>query len=104
MGSPLPCKCQVAGAPPLPTLLAVYMPAEIPAEVDIPPPKKSKDGHGAHVLHDPMEDMFNQEYMSKSSTDDTPDPLKRRSKKTKNHKAVLPTALIPIPWSHRMWT
>ena len=35
MGSPLPHKHQVAGAPPPPTLLAVYMPADIPVEGDI---------------------------------------------------------------------
>ena len=72
----MPHKCQAVGHPPPPALPAVYMLAEIPAEVDIPPPKKSKDGHRAHVLCDPMEDMFNWEYMSKSSTNDTPNPLK----------------------------
>ena len=84
MDSPLLSKRQAAGHPPPPTLLAVYMPAEIPVEVDIPPPQKSKDSHGAHVLHDPMEDMFNWEYTSKSSTHNTPDPLKRRLKKKKS--------------------
>ena len=59
MGSPLLHKRQVAGAPLPPQLLAVYMLAEIPAEVDIPLPQKLTDGHGAHVIHDPMEDMFN---------------------------------------------
>ena len=102
MGSPLPCKCQAAGAPPPPPLPAVYMPAEIPVEVDIPLPQKLKDGCGAHIIHDPMEDMFNQEDTSKSSTDDNPDPLKRRLKKKKNIKAVGKTALSPIHWSHRM--
>ena len=59
------------------------MPAEIPVEVDIPPPKKLKDSRGAHVLHDPMEDIFHQEYTSKLSTNDTPNPLKMRLKKKK---------------------
>ena len=77
MGSPLPHKRQVAGAPLPPMLPAVYMPADIPAEVDIPPPKMSKDDHGAHVLHDPMEDMFNRHYTSELTTNDMPDPLKR---------------------------
>ena len=63
IGFPLPHKHQVAGAPLPPTLLAVYMPADIPVEVDIPLPKKLKDNHGAHILYDPMEDMFNQHYM-----------------------------------------
>ena len=88
MGSPLPCKCQVVGAPPPPPLPAVYMLAEIPAEVDIPPPQKLKDGRGAHTLHDLMEDMFNREDTSKSSTDDTPNPLKRRSKKKKSQGSL----------------
>ena len=84
MGSSLPHKHQVAGNPPPPPLLAVYMPAEIPVEVDIPPPQKLTDGHGAHVIRDPMEDMFNLKDTSESSTDDTPDPLQRRSKKKKS--------------------
>ena len=83
MGSPLLHKHQVAGAPPPPTLPAVYMLADIPVEVDIPLPKRSKDNHGAHVLCDPMEDMFNRHYTSESSADDIPDPLKRRSRKKK---------------------
>ena len=83
MDSPLLCKCQAVGALPPPMLLAVYMPAEFPLEVDIPLPQKLKDSRGEHVLHDPMEDMFNREYTSKLSTDDTPNPLKRRSKKKK---------------------
>ena len=62
MGSPLPHKCQVVGAPAPLILLAVYMPADIPVEVDIPLPKRLKDNHGAHILHDPMEDMFNWHY------------------------------------------
>ena len=41
MDSPLPCKWQVVGPPPLLTLPAVYMPADIPAEVAIPPPQQS---------------------------------------------------------------
>ena len=86
MGSPLLCKHQVAGALPPPLLLAVYMLAEIPVEVDIPPPQMSKDGHGAHTLRDPMEDMFNQEDTSELSTDNTPNPLKRRSKKKKTSR------------------
>ena len=83
MGSPLPHKCQVEGALPPPPLPAVYMPAEIPTEVDIPLPQKSMDSHGAHIICYPMEDMFNQEDTSELSTNDTPDPLKRRSKKKK---------------------
>ena len=73
----------VAGAPLPPILPAVYIPADIPVEVDIPPPKRSKDNCGAHVLRDPMEDMFNQHYTSESSTDDMPGPLKRRLRKKK---------------------
>ena len=49
MGSPLLHKRQVAGAPLPPTLPAVYMLADIPAEVDIPLPKRLKDDCGAHV-------------------------------------------------------
>ena len=83
VGSPLPHRCQVAGAPLPPTLPAVYMPADIPVEVDIPLPKKSKDDCGAHVFCDPMEDMFNWDYTSELSTDDTPNSLKRRLRKKK---------------------
>ena len=32
---------------------------------------------------DPMEDMFNQNYASELSTNDTPNPLKRRLRKKK---------------------
>ena len=84
MDSPLPCKRQVVGVLPPPTLLAVYMPADVPAEVAIPPPQKSTDGCGAHIIHDLMEDRFNREDTSESSTNETPDPLKRRSKKKKS--------------------
>ena len=76
MDSPLPRKQQAVGPPPLLTLPAVYMPADIPVEVAIPPPQKSTEGHGAHIIWDPMEDMFNQEDTPGASTDDTPDPLK----------------------------
>ena len=96
MCSPLPHKRQAAGAPPPPPLPAVYMLAEIPAGVDIPPPQKSKDGRGAHVIHDPMEDMFNREDTSESGTNDTPDPLKRKSKK-KNSQGGLADCLEPSP-------
>ena len=84
MDSPLPRKWQAVGPPPLPTLPAVSMPADIPAEVAIPPPQKSTEGHGAHVIRDPMEDMFNREDTPGESTDNTPDLLKRRSKKKKS--------------------
>ena len=60
------------------------MPADVPAEVAIPPPQKSMDGCGAHIICDPMEDMFNREDTSELSTDDTPNPLKRMSKKQKS--------------------
>ena len=96
MGSPLLHKRQAAGHLLPPTLAAVYMPAEIPAEVDIPLPKKLKDGCGAHILHDPMENMFHWEYTSKLSTDDTPNPLKRRSKKKKS-QGGLADCLKPHP-------
>ena len=102
MGSPLLHKCQVAGHLPPPMLLAVYMPADIPAEVDIPPPKMSKDDHGAHILCDPMEDMFNWHYTSKLSTDDMPNPLKRRSRKKKSQGSL--TTSSPILWKRRMLT
>ena len=72
MGSPLPRKHQAVGALLPPPLPAVYMLAEIPAEVDIPPLQKLMDDHGAHIILDPMGDMFNREDTSKSSTDDTP--------------------------------
>ena len=84
MDSPLPRKQQVAGVPPPPMLPAVYMPADVPLEVAIPPPQKSTEGHGAHVIRDLMEDMVNWEDTPGSSTDDTPDPLKRRLKKKKS--------------------
>ena len=103
MGSPLPQKRQAARAPPPPTLPAVYMPADIPAEVDMPPPKRSKDNCGVHVFCDSMEDMFNQHYTSELSTDDTPNPLKRRLRK-KNCKVVLLTTLSPILQKRRMST
>ena len=74
--SPLPRKRQAVGVPPPLTLPAVYMLANVPAEGAIPPPQKSTDSHGAHVICDPIEDMFNWEDTSESSTDDTPDPLK----------------------------
>ena len=73
MGSPLLYKP--------PTLLAVYMPADIPAEVDIPLPKRLKDNCGVHLIRDPMEDMFKWHYTSKLSTDNMPNPLKRSRKK-----------------------
>ena len=47
MGSPLPRKRQAVGVLPPPTLLAVYMPADVPAEVGIPPLQQSMDNHGA---------------------------------------------------------
>ena len=100
MGSPLLHKCQVAGAH---CHQHCQQYTEIPAEVDIPPPKKSKDGRGAHVLHDPMEDIFHREYTSKLSTNDTPNPLKMRSKK-KNCEVVLPTTSSPILQICRMLT
>ena len=81
------------------------MPAEIPVEVDIPPPKKSKAGRGAHVLHDPMEDIFHREYTSKLSTNTTPNPLKMRSKKKKlqgglaNHLEPHPADLQDVDMS-----
>ena len=84
MDSPLLHKWQVVGVPPPPTLPAVYMPADISVEVAIPPPQKSTEGHGAHVIRDLMEDMFNREDTSESSTNNTPDPLKRRLKKKKS--------------------
>ena len=84
MDSPLPRKWQAVGPPPLPTLPAVYMPADIPAEVAIPPPQKLTEGHGAHIIRDPMQDMFNWEDTPWVSTDNTPDPLNRRSKKKKS--------------------
>ena len=74
MGSPLPHKHQAAGAPLPPSLLAVYRLADIPAEVDIPLPKKSKDDRGVHLICDPMEDMFNWHYTSELSTNDTAQP------------------------------
>ena len=74
MDSPLPRKRQAVGVPPPLMLLAVYMLADIPAEVAIPPPQKSTEGHGAHIIWDPMEDMFNQEDTPGASTDDTPTP------------------------------
>ena len=72
MDSPLLCKRQAVGVPPPPMLPAVYMLADVPTEVAIPPPQKLMDDHGAHIIHDPMGDMFNREDTSKSSTDDTP--------------------------------
>ena len=95
MGSPLPCKFQAVGALLPPPLPAVYMPAEIPVAVDIPPPQKLKDSRGAHVIHDPMADMFNGEDTSELSTDNTPNPLKRRSKKTKS-QGGLADCLEPV--------
>ena len=80
--------------------------AEIPAEVDIPLPQKSMDGHGAHIIHDPMEDMFNWEDTSESSTNDTPDPLKRRLKKKKSQGGLadcydsICLGLRPVPEPH----
>ena len=96
MGSPLPCKHQAVGALLPPLLPAVYMLAEIPAEVDIPLPQKSTDGCGAHVIRDPMEDIFNLEDTSESSTNDTPDPLKKRLKKKKS-QGSLANCLEPHP-------
>ena len=97
MGSPLLHKCQAAGAHCHQHCQQyMYMPAEIPVEVDIPPPKKSKEGRGAHVLHDPMEDIFHREYTSKLSTNTTPNPLKRRSKK-KKPQGSLADCLEPHP-------
>ena len=96
MGSPLPHKHRVAGDLPPSMLPAVYVPADIPVEVDISLPKQLKDDHGAHILHDPMEDMFNWSYSSKSNTDDTPDPLKRRSRKKKS-QGGLTNCLEPHP-------
>ena len=84
MDSQLPHKWQAVGVPPPPMLLAVYMPADVPTEVAIPSPQKSTEGHGAHVIHDPMEDMFNWEDTPRLSTDNTPDPLNRRSTKKKS--------------------
>ena len=96
MDSPLPHKWQVVGAPLPPTLLEVYMLAAVPMEVAIPLPQKLTEGHGAHVIHDPMEDMFNWEDTSELSTDDTPDPLKRRSRKKKS-QGGLADCLEPHP-------
>ena len=70
--------------------------ADIPVAVDIPLPKWSKDDHGAHILHDLMEDMFNWNYTSESNTDDTPDPLKRRSRKKKLQGSLI-NCLEPHP-------
>ena len=64
MGSPSLHKHQVAGDLLPSTLLAVYMPVDIPAGVDILPPKWLKDDCGVHIIHDPMEDMFNRNYTS----------------------------------------
>ena len=61
---------------------------DIPAEVDIPPSKRLKDDHGAHILCDPMEDMFNWEYTSGSNTNNMPNPLKRRSRKKKSQGSL----------------
>ena len=72
------------------------MPADIPVEVDIPPPKQSKDDRGAHILCDSMEDMFNQNYTSKSNTDDMPNPLKRRLRKKKSQGSLV-NHLEPCP-------
>ena len=56
------------------------------------------DGRGAHVICDPMEDMFNREDTSESSTNNTPDPLKRRSKKKKSQGGLVdePHPLEPL--------
>ena len=53
-------------------------------------------GHTAHIIRDPMEDMFNWEDTPGASTDDTPDPLKRRLKKKKS-QGGLTNHLEPHP-------
>ena len=83
MDSPLPHKHQAVGVPPPPMLPAVYMPADIPAEVAIPPPQQSTGIHAVPLKDDSTIDLFNRYYMSESNPDEAPDPLKRRSKNTK---------------------
>ena len=62
MDSPLPHKCQAMGALPPPTLPAVYMLADIPAEVAIPLPQQSMGDHAAPLKDDSTIDLFNQYY------------------------------------------
>ena len=80
------------------TQLAIYMPAEIPARVALPPPKKSKDNQGAPCPCDPMVDVFNLDCLHWLSCDNSkPNPLKRRKLKTKRKQGGLADHLMPHP-------
>ena len=83
MDSPLPHKRQVVGVPLPLTLPAIYMPADIPAEVPIPPPQQSTGVDTAPLEDEPTIDLFNHYYTLESNPDKAPDPLKRRSKMKK---------------------
>ena len=83
MDSPLPHKHQVTGALLPPTLLEIYMPADIPAGAAMPPPQQSMGDLAMPLEDNPTIDLFNR-YTSKSNPDDTPDPLRRRLKKKKS--------------------
>ena len=84
MDSPLPRKRQAVGPPPLLTLPAVYMPADIPVEVAIPPPQQSTGIDTVPLEDESTIDLFNRYYTSESNPDEAPDPLKRRLKKKKS--------------------
>ena len=81
MDSPLLRKRQAVGVPPPPTLPAIYMLADIPVEVPVPPPQHSTGVHVAPLEDDSTIDLFNRYYTLESNPDEAPDPLKRRLKK-----------------------
>ena len=84
MDSPLPRKRRVGGSPPPPTLPAIYMPADIPAEVAIPPPQQSTGVDTAPLEDEPTIDLFNRYYTSESNPNEAPNPLKKGLKKKKS--------------------
>ena len=90
MGSPLPHKRQAVGAPLPPLLPAVYMPAEIPVEVDMLRPKSQRTAMGHTLSVTPWKICsIGRTLPSQAPTTlVTPDPLKRRSKKKKSQSGL----------------